>query len=379
MPKATPVIAGILLITLLLSPRGRIASTRAPLGGLAIGASAYLALLNLWAINASYAHHITPSFVLLFMFAGCFFYVLRLQPADVLPNSALYGFKVSLIVSLGIVCSEFITDGLIWNILKSSAFERTVYNKPLVIGCIISSTFIGHYRYPTESNMNIKGWLVALWFSVLLGAALMSQSDATKLGLICAISVVLLENRIPHFYGFLRYGFALYCLALPGIFHFILTPPNLQIFENFLDHSSLHRLYSWKHFNQFVFQSPILGWGPGASFTSPLKGFVTLHPGTPDALILETSTYTHNFVQQAWLEGGFIGITLVILLGIKTLHITKKSSLVIRKNLLFLWVFTSVVMSFGVSIWHHWYWCAILIAVTLSRLSIAAQNETKNE
>ncbi|USO01135.1 MAG: O-antigen ligase family protein [Alphaproteobacteria bacterium] len=375
MPKATPIICVLLTGTMFLYPRNPHHLTISPLSMLGIASIGYVGATYLWSINTEYAGQTILQLMGTGLLTVWTTILVAQQPAHTINLHTLRWFKVALIIASIFVFIDVYTHGFFWNYLKKSLYVNTSFNKTLAITIILSSVFISPIFYPKEHKERTNDIFIIIWFVTLLCATYMSESDAAKLALGVGIISVFLEKRISHFYAFARYGFVLYVCCVPLLFYAVLTPENIRYFESFLGQSSMHRLHSWAHFNTFISQRPLIGWGIGSTLTQPLQGNVVLF----QKFITETSTYPHNFAQQVWIEGGFIGAFLTAGFGWLTNKRITQLPNTIRKNFLFLWVFTVVILSFGISIWHYWYWCTIIIATTLSKLALANPHTTTHD
>ncbi len=134
-----------------------------------------------------------------------------------------------------------------------------------------------------------------------------------------------------------------------------------------------HRLVIWNFSSSKAMENPLIGSGSGASRyisdnLQPEK-IMTLPDGT-DFMGYKLPLHTHNSSIQVWLEMGFVGIMLYIMLII---GIARRISLSTDRNIMAVYTATLTstmcisMISFG--IWQSWWIATMLLANILCQLS----------
>ena len=299
------VVAAILILTTFLSNPQKLIPNRYVLGSFILFCS-YVAAIHLFSVSCE------PCKSLIFTKLLMLGLILWVASTDLTKFRYVPGPEIPFFIASGVLLTsiflniEFLTDGFVYRSLTDRLNDPEVslsrYNR-VTSALIILVWPITAWLYFVKRYFLAAGLIVVVTFSAVL-----SHSSSAMVVSILAPFVALLACFWPIF----TFWLGLVCLVIfsvlsPLLFVSLLTW--VRPFADGLPPSTLDRIEIWHRSALAVFESPWIGHGIGVTRYLPLpkelSGKYKYHV-TP-------TTHPHDAAIQLWLELGFIGLTLFML------------------------------------------------------------------
>ncbi|MHA1558383.1 MAG: O-antigen ligase family protein [Alphaproteobacteria bacterium] len=282
-----------------------------------------------------------------------FVYSLNKEEYQKLIKSLFYGFLLALIILLVDILS-----GHIWFYLM---------NKKNIILSI----------FPFVLTLSMALWPVLLYiknnvahvFIIILSGILLALIDcdtAPMAVLFASFSVLFFSFSKRIFLKFLKAS----CYAafiLPFVFHFFITFENIETISSYMPSLSsyTHRLYIYKSVSAKIMQKPLLGYGLDTSRTKELGGsqkeWAAFNKKGQKYVINsdEIPLHPHNAPLQWWLELGFVGVFLFVILQVQLLRRVLPITYFSEKAKTGLIVSALFIAFVNLGFWQNW-WLSVL-------------------
>jgi O-antigen ligase len=271
---------------------------------------------------------------------------------------------VSLIVTIGIIMFELMTEGRLANTIQMDWLHKDDYvyfphdmNRAATFIALFAWLPILHFSLNKEQPL--VG--VILWVAVLGVLGHMESLSATLgffLGGITFILVWVLRFKgIPLMMGAIVLLIALHPILLPRI-----DPPAIMKIFPGIPESAEHRLYIWSFASDLAEQKDVQGWGLNAS-----KYIEHDHSTWPREGLDPLPSHPHNFIVQVWLELGGVGLfflissMLAVLWGAQ-LHGWYRSQ---RAFTAAWWITYITISAFAYNFWQAWWMGTMLLTAGL--------------
>jgi exopolysaccharide production protein ExoQ len=244
---------------------------------------------------------------------------------------------------------------------------------------------------------SLAAWPAILWATkrpyslpmriCLVGCLLLSifwvlyqiDCDTSPIGLMLGLCAFIGTISIPRISSFsMRLFIPLFAIVFPLISYYAFKPEYIPSYNKYIHSPSyIDRLYLWNEVSSTIFEHPWLGIGmngtPHHDKSQVVRkwSYIDKQGNVKETQSTKFARHPHNAILQLWLELGFIGVFLGILIIHLSLHQIFRANLNrIEKAVcagLFMGIFSILWVNLG--IWQNWWISGLWIIIGLTIMS----------
>jgi len=275
-------------------------------------------------------------------------------------------------------------SGNFWQVLWKKSSAKAFAQGSLLISLVTWPTILWVIRRPYTLALRLT-LLICLLFSIFW-TLLQIDCDTSFIGLFLGICIFLGTLLLPRLTSFsMRLFMPLFIIFFPLISLYAFKAENIPTYNNYIYSSSyLDRLYIWNEVATSILEHPWRGIGingtPHHEKTKVMQewSYVDKEGITRKNQTAQFAMHPHNAVLQLWLELGFFGVILgVLLIYQMLLHIYKSPLRLIEKAIgsgLLTGAFVVVWVSLG--FWQTWWISGLWIVIGLTIMMFEHKKDT---
>lgn len=339
-------------------------------------------LTSLWSINPK-ASFLASLKILSLVTLGLSWCRLTLSLSEDAQKSLIKAFLGGLFFGLLLLSAEKIL-GNPWRIFWEKSSAKAFAQGSLMISLAAWPALYWVLERPYSKLVRLS-LSISLFFSIFWGL-FQIDCDTSYIGLflgICAFISTLLFPRITSF-G-MRLCIPLFIILFPIISLNVFKQENIPTINTYTHSSSyLDRIYIWNEVATSILEHPWKGIGidgtPHHQKNKMIREWAfTDHNGI--SMKMQSPRFAlhpHNAILQLWLELGFLGVILAILLTYLTLHQIFRTKLVPTEKAICTGLFTGIFIIVWVNLgfWQSWWISGLWIIIGLTITLIKGKRDT---
>ena len=221
-----------------------------------------------------------------------------------------------------------------------------------------------------QNKSSIVPWIIGLGVVVMITLGRLESLSAKVAFVGGALSFIMVSLAPRTSIRFIQLMVILLAIAEP-----IIAPKiqPLDYINNGLPMSALHRLFIWHFAGEKAQENPWAGYGFYSSRDVPGgKNIIQLPNQSLPMGSVYLPNHTHNSILQVWLELGYIGLVLYVLIIVSTLSwIAKEVRAPLQQALMVAMLMTYLGISlFAFNVWQEWWVATGLFAFMLMRIYV---------
>ncbi|MFM1908064.1 MAG: hypothetical protein RLZZ591_1741 [Pseudomonadota bacterium] len=227
--------------------------------------------------------------------------------------------------------------------VSGNIFQANNYATLIIMSIFAAfEVFLGRIAFSDKAHAKVTGWGLVLFLS---GALALAQSRTGLLSLIITIIFLMVKSYNDNRAVFSKINIPYIIMAGINLMLFWLLPFLANIILNTASISRLsvdssHRIDAWKMFFSAFMDSPLFGYGPGATASVNYQRVLDFQN-----LGISIFAHTHNILLDAALAGGAVMLVWLFFIVFRWVQIVKPLRLDGEKGVLFMMILPFVTHS----------------------------------